>query len=76
MLEIIRQYEETTEGNDCLIKDCIVWLRCHNTEIVMNIRKYVGWCDNGMDFRSLKEFDNAFDAGDYYWDMINNRHKY
>ena len=76
MLEIIRQYEDTTEGNDCLIKDCIVLLKCHGKYIVMNIRRYIGWCDHGMDFRCRKEFDNETDAYDYYLDMINNRAKY
>ena len=75
MLEIIRQYEDTTEGNDCLIKDCIVWMKCHGKYIVMNIRRYTG-CDNGMDFRCRKEFDNSFDACDYYWGIINNRNNY
>lgn len=76
MLEIIRQYEDKTEGNDCLIKDCIVWIKCHDKHIVVNIRRYIGWCDNGLDFRSRKEFNNSNDACDYYWDIINNRHKY
>ena len=76
MLEIIRQYEDTREGNDCLIKDCIVWMKCHEQYIVVNIRRYIGWCDHGISFRSQKEFDDANDACDYYWDMINNRSKY
>ena len=76
MLEIIRQHEDTHEGNDCLIKDCIVWMKCHDTHIVMNIRRYIGWCDHGLDYRCRKEFDEASKACDYYWDMVNNRNRY
>lgn len=76
MLEIIRQYEDTREGNDCLIKDCIVWMKCHEKYIVVNIRRYIGWCDRDISFRSQKDFDEASKACDYYWDMINNRNKY
>lgn len=76
MLEIIQQHEDTRQGNDCVIKDCIVWLKCHDVHIVMNVRRYYGWCDNGMDFRCRKEFDEESKAYDYYHDMINNRYKY
>lgn len=76
MLEIIRQYEDTREGNDCLIKDCIVWMKCHEKHIVVNIRRYIGWCDHGISFRFQKEFDEASRAYDYYWDMIDNTSKY
>ena len=76
MLEIIRQYEDTREGNDCLIRDCIVWMKCHEKHIVVNIHRCIGWCDLGTSFRFQKEFDEASKACDYYWDMINNRYKY
>ena len=73
MLEIISQREYTKEGNDCLIEDCIVWMKCHDKHIVMNIRRYRGWCDNGVDFRDRKEFDDPKDAHDYYLDLVNNK---
>ena len=76
MVEIIRQHEDTRYGSDCLIKDCIVWMKCHTIHIVVMIRRHNGWCDNGLEFRGRKEFDNANHACDYYWDMINNRDKY
>lgn len=75
-MEIIKQYEDNREGNDCLIKDCIVMMRCHGQYIVTNIRRYIGWCDNGIRTRSWKEFDNADEAEHYYDDMIKNRYKY
>lgn len=76
MLEIIRHHEDERYGNDCLIKDCVVWMKCHEKHIVMIIRRYIGWCDHGLDYRCRKEFDEASNACDYYWDMINNRNKY
>lgn len=76
MLEIISQHEDERYGSDCLIKDCIIWIKCHKKHIVMNIRRYLGWCDHGLDYRCRKEFDKESDAHNYYWDMINNRHKY
>ena len=76
MLEIIRQYEDEYPGNDCLIKDCVVWMKCHEKHIVMIIRRYIGWCDNGLDYRCRKEFDEASNACDCYQDMIDNRYKY
>ena len=76
MLEIIRQHEDTRAGNDCLIKDCIVWMKCYEKHIVVLIRKYIGWCDKGLEYRYKKEFADANYACDYYWDMINNRYKY
>lgn len=27
MLEIIRQHEDTSQGNECLIKECVVWMK-------------------------------------------------
>ena len=66
MLEIMRQEEDYQYGNDCLIKNCFTVIKCHEKYIAMNIRRYVGWCDNGIDFRGRKEFDNLYEALDYY----------
>lgn len=66
MLEIMRQEEDYQHGNDCMQKNCFTIIKCHEKYIVMNIRRYVGWCDNGIDFRGRKEFDNLYDALDYY----------
>ena len=66
MLEIMRQETDYQHGNDCMIKNCYIILKCHETYIAVNIRRYVGWCDNGIDFRGKKEFDNLYDALDYY----------
>lgn len=73
MLEIIKQEELITEGNDCLIMNCYVILKCHDKYIVMNIRRYNGgWCDNDIDFRGRKEFDNLNESIRYYTtDLIN-----
>lgn len=66
MLEIYLQESSTEHGNDCLIQNCYTILKCHDKYIVMNIRRYRGWCDNGIDIRGKKEFDNGFDAKNYY----------
>lgn len=66
MLEIINQDTNTEHGNDCLIENCYMILKCHDIYIVQNIRRYRGWCDNGLDIRGYKEFDNAQDAYTYY----------
>lgn len=65
-LEILRQYTDSRLGNDCLIKDTVIQAHVHDTYIVEVIRRYYGWCDNGLDYRSLKEFDNQKAADDYY----------
>ena len=76
MLEIVCQHEDESYGNDCLIKDCVVWMKCHEKHIVMIGRRYIGWCDHGLNYRCRKEFDDSQKALDYYWDMVNNRNKY
>ena len=58
MLEIIKQETNTKEGNDCIIENCYSVLKCYDFYIVLNIRRYRGWCDNGLDIRGKKEFDN------------------
>ena len=75
-MEIIKQHEDNRDGNDCLIKDCIVIMRCHGKYIVANFRRTLGWCDNGIQTRGWKEFDNADESVHYYNDMIKNRYKY
>ena len=75
-MEIIKQHEDNREGNDCLIKDCIVIMRCHGKYIVANFRRTLGWCDNGIQTRGWKEFDNVDESVHYYNDMIKNRYKY
>lgn len=66
MLKILCQETHSKHGNDCLIEDCYTMLECHDKYIVMNIRRYRGWCDNGLDIRGQKEFDNYYNASDYY----------
>ena len=65
-LEIYLQETETEYGNDCLIQNCYTVLKCHDKFIAMNIRRYRGWCDNGLDIRGRKEFDSVYDAMNYY----------
>ena len=65
-LKIYLQESNCEHGNDCLIKNCYTILECHDKYIVLNIRRYIGWCDHGLDFRGRKEFDNVYDAMDYY----------
>jgi hypothetical protein len=66
MLNIINQETHSKHGNDCLIEDCYTLLECHDKYIVMNFRRYRGWCDDGIDIRGKKEFDNIYDATEYY----------
>lgn len=66
MLEIYLQETDNEHGNDCLIENCYTILKCHDKYLVMNIRRYRGWCDNGMDIRGRKEFDSLIEATDYY----------
>lgn len=72
MLEIIKQEETQEEGNECLIKNCYVILRCHNKYIVGNIRRYIGWCDHGLDFRGRREFNKPEDAERYFNNDLRN----
>lgn len=65
-MEIVKQQEFTFEGNDCLIKDVAVMIYIHETYIVQLIRRYYGWCDNGLDYRYKKEFNNQTEADAYY----------
>ena len=71
-LEVLRQYTDSKHGNDCLIEDTVVQMHIHNTYVVEVIRRYYGWCDNGLDFRSEKEFDNQKEADDYYDWLVEN----
>ena len=66
MLEFINQETNEVHGNDCLIQNCYTIMKCHEMFMVMNIRRYSGWCDNGMDMRGYREFDNIVDATNYY----------
>lgn len=66
MLEIIKQEETKDVGNDCLIKNCYVILKCHDKYIVGNIRRYIGWCDHGMDFRGRRETEDLNEAERYF----------
>ena len=66
MLEIIKQENIEKEGNDCLIKDCYTILKCFDKYIVLSIRMYYGWCDNGLDYRGIKEYDTLDEALEYY----------
>ena len=66
MLEIINQEIELREGNDCLIENCYVIFKCHGKYLVMNIRRYRGWCDNGLDILGRKEFADVIAATEYY----------
>ena len=65
-MEIIKQQEFTFEGNDCLIKDVVVMLYVHGTYIVELIRRYHGWCDNGLDYRYKKECESQEEAEKHY----------
>ena len=66
MLEVIRQETDYQHGNDCMQKNCFTIIKCHDKYIVMNIRRYTGWCDNGIEFVGIKEFDNLHNALEYY----------
>lgn len=73
MVSIIIQHEDIREGNDCTINDAIILLSVHGKYVVEVIRRYRGFADNGLDFRSRKEFDDAGDAYNYYLYLVNNR---
>ena len=66
MLERINQETDSKQGNDCLIENCYTILKCHEKYLVMNIRRYRGWCDNGLDIRGRKEFEDVNAAIKYY----------
>ena len=66
MLDILFQETDYEHGNDCLIKNCYLMFECHSIFVVLNIRRYIGWCDDGLHFIGKKEFDNHFDAYDYF----------
>lgn len=68
-IKIVRQQTDSRHGNDCLIVDTLVEFEVHSLYVVEVIRRYHGWCDHGMDFRSRKEFDNQRQADDYYEDL-------
>lgn len=71
MVEIIRQHEDTKDGNDCTIYDAIILYSVHGKYVVEVVRKYSGWADNGLDFRSRREFDDIANADAYYWKLVN-----
>ena len=66
MLEIINQETDLKQGNDCLIENCYTILKCHEKYLAMNIRRYRGWCDNELDIRGRKEFEDVNVAIKYY----------
>ena len=66
MLEIMRQETDYQYGNDCMIKNCYTVLKCHETYVAMNIRRLTGWADRGIEIIGKKEFDNLYNALDYY----------
>lgn len=65
-MEILRQETDYQYGNDCIQKNCFVIIKCHDKYIVMNIRRYTGWCDRGTEFVGKKEFNNLYNALEYY----------
>ena len=65
-VRIIRQVVTGKHGNDCYIKDVVIMFEVHDTYVVEAIRRYSGWCDNGLDFRYRKEFQDAMEANDYF----------
>lgn len=66
MLEVMRQETDYQHGNDCMIKNCYTILKCHEKYIAMNIRKCTGWADRGIEIVGKTEFDNLYNALDYY----------
>lgn len=66
MLEIINQETDSKQGNDCLIENCYTILKCHEKYLAMNIRRYRGWNDNGLDICGRKEFEDVNAAIKYY----------
>jgi hypothetical protein len=61
-MRIILQEESEKQGNDCIIENCIVIMECHGKYIAANFRRYIGWCDRGIDVRHLKTFDTEPEA--------------
>lgn len=66
MLTIHHQETVTAHGNECFIENCYTLLECHGMYIVMNVRRFKGWCDNGIEIVDRRDFTNYFDAIDYY----------
>ena len=69
-LKIIKQNYFEKYGNDCLIEDAFVLYKVFDTYVVENIRKYNGWCDDGLHYKSKKEFKYEYDALSYYAEII------
>ena len=61
-MRIIHQEESEKQGNDCIIKNCFVIMECHGKYIAANFRRYIGWCDKGIDVRFLKACDSEPEA--------------
>lgn len=70
MVNILKQFRSIKEGNDCEISDEIVMISVHGKYVVEVIRKYTGWADNGLDFRNRMEFNNYFEAEEYYMNLV------
>ena len=66
MLEIIKQEEVYECANDCMQKNCFIIFKCYEKYVVINIRRYTGWGDRGLEYCGKQEFDNLYDALDYY----------
>lgn len=69
-MELIKTQHSECYGNDCLIKDEVVMFLVHEKYVVIDIRRYTGWCDDGeLDFRHRKEFDDYHKAIDYFYKL-------
>ena len=64
-MKIIHQEESEKQGNDCIIKNCFVILECHGKYIAANFRRYIGWCDRGIDVRHRESFDTETEAREH-----------
>lgn len=65
-VEIIRQESIDTYGNDCLIRNCYVVLKCFDKFFSLHIQNTIGWGQNETEFVKKRQFDNEDDAIRYY----------
>jgi len=61
-MKIIYQEENEKQGNECTILNCLLILECHGRYLVANVRRYLGWCDHGLDVRHLKSCETETEA--------------
>ena len=64
-MKIIHQEENEKQGNDCIILNCFLILEVHGRYLAANVRRYIGWCDRGLDVRYLQTYYTETEAREH-----------